>query len=176
MARRLPHPLPPPLLGLLGVFGPSQCTTIRGGACTFPKVPLEEVFHICVVLSLQSQLNEQLHQIILRMCTSHPLRSRPAILLRAKADFTNKAQVGFVGCIGTRVSLQEQILQIAHIFRDSRSRRKLREHRKVLNLCAYTEIRLIDGECFLQPLENLSPSGTGIYSLFNLFHQKFVFT
>ena len=51
----------------------------------------------------------------------------------------------------------ENMLQFAHIFRDSRSGRKFREHRKLLNLCAHTEIRLIDGECFFQSLENLSP-------------------
>ena len=67
------------------------------------------------------------------------------------------------------------ILQVTHILTDSRSRRKFREHRKLLNLCAHTEVCLIDRKRFLQPLENLSPSRTVFYNLLHLFLQKFLF-
>ena len=80
------------------------------------------------------------------------------MLTRTRGILTHKPQVGFSGSVGTHVHPGEQILQVAHICRDSRNGSKFSEHRKLLNRCAHTEIRLIDGECFLRSLENLSPS------------------
>ena len=157
MARRLPPPFTSTLVGVSRDFGPSRLTTIGGGVATFTQVPLDEFFHMGVVLPLQSQLNEQVHEVIVRMCTPLPLKNRPAIFPRTKGNFTHKPQVGISGSIRTHIHPGEHKLQFAHIFRDSRSGRKFREHRKLLNLCAHTEIRLIDGECFFQSLENLSP-------------------
>ena len=46
----------------------------------------------------------------------------------------------------------------SHTYSETRAaERKFREHRKLLNLCAYTEVSFIDRERFLQSLENLGP-------------------
>ena len=71
--------------------------------------------------------------------------------------FYPQATGEFSGPKGTHIHPGEQILQVAHICRDLLSGRKFREQRKFLNLCAHTEICLIDGGGFLQSLENLSP-------------------
>ena len=148
MARRLTPPLPPPLLALVGVYGPSPVTTIRGGAFTFTGVSLGEPFHVAVVLPLKGQFDEQVHQVIVPVSTSLPLRGRPAILPRKYENSTHKPQVGFSGSIETHVQPEKHILQVAHIFRDSRSGRKFREHRELHNLCAHTEIRLVKRQRF----------------------------
>ena len=54
-------------------------------------------------------------------------------------------------------------------------RKKFREHRELLNLCAHTEVCFIDRERFLQSLEHLSPSRAGFCNLLLLSLQIFLF-
>ena len=130
-----------------------------------PKIP--------TYLPLQSQLNEQVHQVIIRMSTPLLLGSRSAILPPTRGDFTHKPQVGFSGSIVTPVHPGEQVLQVGHILRDTRSGREFREHRKLFTLCPNTEIRLIDGKCFLKSFQNLSASRTGFYNYVTSFRRNF---
>ena len=53
-----------------------------------------------VILPLKSQLNQQVHQFVVRVGPAFPLRGSAAVIPRTLGDLTNEPQVGLSGSIG----------------------------------------------------------------------------
>ena len=70
------------LVGVSGIFGPCPFATFGGRGTTSTQVLLEEFLHVGVILPLKSQLNQHVHQFVVRVGPAFPLRGSAAVIPR----------------------------------------------------------------------------------------------
>ena len=69
-----------PLVGVSGVFRPLPFATFGSRGTTSTQLFLEEFLHVGVILPLKSQLDQQVHQVVVRVGPVLPLRGSAAII------------------------------------------------------------------------------------------------
>ena len=86
-----------------GIFRPFHFTTFGGRGTTSTQVFLEEFLHVGVILPLEGQLDQQVHQVVVGVGPTIALRGSTAIIPRLGRDLTYEPQLRLRGSTGTHV-------------------------------------------------------------------------